>query len=75
MCFVEGDGGLSVIVAKGTQTAQCYGPARARSRLAGSCQTILDKMDVSKDEKVFGGRGNVDVVLPYEMYSGIKIAL
>ncbi|KAF6232075.1 hypothetical protein HO173_009669 [Letharia columbiana] len=64
-----GDGRLGVIVAKQTPNVRCYGSAAVMG-IVNSCQSIMDKMDVSKEVRTFGTGGvGVNVKLPYTWYS------
>lgn len=66
----SGDGRLGVIVAKQTPNVRCYGSAAVMG-IVNSCQSIMDKMDVSKEVRTFGTGGvGVNVKLPYTWYSG-----
>ena len=61
----SGDGRLGVIVAKQTPNVRCYGSAAVMG-IVNSCQSIMDKMDVSEEVRTFGTGGiGVDVKLPY----------
>ena len=66
----SGDGRLGIFVAKQTPNVRCYGSA-AVVAIVNSCQSIMDRMDVSSEVKTFGKGGlGVDVELPYTWNSG-----
>lgn len=71
----SGDGNLGLFVAKQTPNVRCYGSA-AVAAIVNSCQSIMDRMDVSKEARTFGiGGTGVNVELPYTWHSGEQAAL
>lgn len=58
-----GDGRLGIFVAKQTPNVRCYGSA-AVAGVVKSCQSILDRMDVSSEVRTFRREG-----LPATWYS------
>lgn len=48
--------------------AQCYGMGRRVSPVDDSCRAILNDLDVGKEIRIFG-EGDVDVKLPFTLYS------
>ena len=71
----SGDGSLGLFVAKQTPNVRCYGSAAVRA-IVNSCQSIMDRMDVSKEARTFGiGGTGVNVELPYTWRSGEEAAL
>lgn len=65
-----GDGRLGIFVAKQTPNVRCYGSAAVRD-IVVSCQSIMNRMDVSKEIRSFGRAGSgLDVELPYTWHSG-----
>ena len=67
---IPGDGRLGVFVAKQTPNVRCYGTA-AVTAIVNSCQSIMNRMDVSREIRNFGRAGSgLDVELPYTWRSG-----
>ena len=70
----SGDGRLGIFVAKQEPNVRCYGSAAVRA-IVNSCQSIMDRMDVSKEVRTFGTGGiGVDVELPFTWHSGQQAA-
>lgn len=64
-----GDGRLGIYVAKQTPSVRCYGSA-AVTAIVNSCQSIMDRMDVTNELRTFGTAGTgVVVELPYTWHS------
>lgn len=70
----SGDGRLGIFVAKQTPNVRCYGTAAVKG-LVKSCQSIMDRMDVSNELRTFGTGGlGASVELPYTWHSGERAA-
>ena len=70
----SGDGRLGIFVAKQKPNVRCYGSAAVRA-IVNSCQSIMDRMDVSNEVRTFGTGGiGVDVELPFTWHSGQQAA-
>ena len=52
-----------------TANVRCYGSA-AIMAIVNSCQSIMDRMDVSDTVRTFGRGEGVDVKLPHIWHSG-----
>ena len=68
-----GDNHIAVVLSKYEPAVQCYGQVSRTPLFKRTCQDLLDRMDVSEDEKRFGRATDpkgVDVVLPLTLKAG-----